>query len=481
MRSYRAEIISNAVQRNKDDKKERMERKVLAMSNQAPAEKDFSVGKMSKNITSQAVPLAIAQLVQLLYNIVDRIYIGHLSNVGSLALTGVGITFPITTLILAFANLFGTGGAPLFSIERGAKNEEKAREIMGNVFTMILIASVFITVFCYIVSTPMLYLFGASDDTIIYAKGYLEIYLIGVIFSMIVTGMNGFISALGFPRTAMWTTIIGAVLNLILDPIFIFVFSMGVRGAATATVISELVSAVWVMHFLIAGKTNIKLQIKYLKLKGQIVRNVLALGISGFMQHATNCLVQIVCNITLQNYGGDLYVGIMTIVNSVREMTSLPITGISNGAQPVLGYNYGAKKPHRVKDGIRFMAITGIIYTAFMWLIIEMFPTAFIRIFSSDAATLEFGARALKIYFMGFIFMSLQFMGQSTFVGLGKAKRAVFFSILRKVIIVAPLTIFLPMLGGLGTDGVFLAEPISNLVGGLACFITMYVTLYRKL
>ncbi len=451
------------------------------MSNQAPAEKDFSVGKMSKNITSQAVPLAIAQLVQLLYNIVDRIYIGHLPDVGSLALTGVGITFPITTLILAFANLFGTGGAPLFSIERGAKNEEKAREIMGNVFTMILIASVFITAFCYIVSTPMLYLFGASDDTIVYAEDYLQIYLIGVIFSMIVTGMNGFISALGFPRTAMWTTIIGAALNLILDPIFIFVFSMGVRGAATATVISQCVSAVWVMHFLIAGKTNIKLKTRYLKLKGQIVRNVLSLGVSGFMQHATNCLVQIVCNKTLQNYGGDLYVGIMTIVNSVREMTSLPITGISSGAQPVLGYNYGAGKPHRVKDGIRFMAITGIVYTAFMWLIIEIFPTAFIRIFSSDAATLEFGARALKIYFMGFIFMSLQFMGQSTFVGLGKAKRAVFFSILRKVIIVVPLTIFLPMLAGLGTDGVFLAEPISNLVGGLACFITMYFTLYRKL
>lgn len=453
----------------------------IYMRKESDSQRDFSVGKVWTNITAQAVPLTIAQLVQLLYNIVDRIYIGHLPEVGSLALTGVGITFPITTLILAFANLFGTGGAPLFSIERGAKNEEKAKEITGNVFTMILIASAIIMFFCYTLMVPMLYLFGASDDTIVYAESYLRIYIFGVLFSMIVTGMNGFISSLGFPRTAMWTTIIGAVLNLILDPIFIFGFSMGVEGAALATVISQCVSAVWVMHFLIAGKTNITLKLRYMKLKRRTVTSVLGLGVSGFMQQATNCLVQIVCNVTLQNYGGDLYVGIMTIINSVREMATLPVTGISNGGQPVLGYNYGAKKPDRVKEGIRFMAITGIVYTAIMWLVIEAFPTAFIRIFSSDAQTIELGARALRIYFMGFVFMSLQFMGQSTFVGLGKAKRAVFFSILRKVVIVVPLTIFLPMFMGLGTDGVFLAEPVSNFIGGLACFITMYVTLYRKL
>lgn len=427
------------------------------------------------------MPLTIAQLVQLLYNIVDRIYIGHLPDIGNLALTGVGVTFPITTLILAFASLFGTGGAPLFSIQRGAKNEERAREIMGNVFTMILGTSVIVAIFCYAVKTPMLYLFGASDDTIVYAESYLSIYLLGVVFSMTVTGMNGFISALGFPRTAMWTTIIGAVLNLILDPILIFGFSMGVQGAAFATVISQCVSAIWVMRFLISNKTGISLKIHYMRLKAHTVKNVLSLGVSGFMQQATNCLVQIVCNVTLQSYGGDLYVGIMTIINSVREIASLPITGISSGGQPVLGYNYGAGKNDRVKQGIRFMAITGIVYTALMWLAVELFPTVFIRIFSNDAETIELGARALRIYFMGFVFMSLQFMGQSTFVGLGKSKRAVFFSILRKVVIVVPLTIFLPMFMGLGTDGVFLAEPISNLVGGLACFLTMYFTLYRKL
>ncbi|MCD7770051.1 MAG: MATE family efflux transporter [Oscillospiraceae bacterium] len=451
------------------------------MRKESDAQRDFSVGRVWTNITAQAVPLTIAQLVQLLYNIVDRIYIGHLPEVGSLALTGVGITFPITTLILAFANLFGTGGAPLFSIERGARNEEKAREIMGNVFTMILIASVIIMLFCYALRVPMLYLFGASDDTIVYAESYLRVYIFGILFSMTVTGMNGFISSLGFPRTAMWTTIIGAVLNLILDPVFIFVFSMGVEGAALATVISQCVSAVWVMHFLIAGKTSITLRLRYMKLKRRTVSNVLGLGVSGFMQQATNCLVQIVCNVTLQSYGGDLYVGIMTIINSVREIATLPVTGISSGGQPVLGYNYGAKKPDRVKEGIRFMAVTGIVYTALMWLVIELFPAVFIRIFSNDAQTIELGARALRIYFMGFVFMSLQFMGQSTFVGLGKAKKAVFFSILRKVVIVVPLTIFLPTLMGLGTDGVFLAEPISNLVGGLACFVTMYITVYRRL
>ncbi|MCD8054526.1 MAG: MATE family efflux transporter [Lachnospiraceae bacterium] len=444
-------------------------------------QQDFSTGRMWQRIAAQAVPLTIAQLVQLLYNIVDRIYIGHLPEVGSLALTGVGITFPITTLILAFANLFGTGGAPLFSIARGAKEEEKAREIMGNVFTMILLTSVVLMVLCYAVRVPLLYLFGASDATILYAESYLGIYLFGILFSMIVTGMNGFISALGFPRTAMWTTVIGAVLNLILDPIFIFGLSLDVRGAALATVISQCVSAVWVIRFLLTGSAGLSLRPSYMKPDRRIVRDVLGLGISGFMQQATNCLVQIVCNVTLQNYGGDLYVGVMTIINSVREIASLPVTGLSSGGQPVLGYNYGAKQPQRVKEGIRFMAVTGVLYTALMWLVIELFPAAFIRIFTSDAQTIEAGIRAARIYFFGFVFMSLQFIGQSTFVGLGKAKRAVFFSILRKVVIVLPLTLLLPRLVGLGTDGVFMAEPVSNLLGGLACFITMYLTLYRKL
>ncbi|MCD8150435.1 MAG: MATE family efflux transporter [Clostridiales bacterium] len=443
------------------------------------SQKDFSQGSVWKIITSQAIPLTVAQLIYLLYNVVDRIYIGHLPAVGSLALTGVGLTFPFSTLILAFANLFGTGGTPLFSIARGAKEEEKAKTILGNVFTLILLSSVVIFALCYVFRVPVLYLFGASDDTIVYAESYLRIYLFGVLFSMIVTGMNGFISALGFPRTAMWTTVIGAVLNLILDPIFIFALGLGVQGAALASVISQGVSALWIMRFLLGKQNEYRLTFAHMRLKLHLIREILSLGVTGFMQQFTNCLVQIVCNATLQTYGGDVYVGIMTIINSVREMASLPVSGLSSGAQPVLGYNYGAKKPHRVKEGIRFMSLAGIVYTAAMWLIILLFPGAFLRIFSTDAQTITLGVRALRIHFMGFVFMSLQFMGQSTFVGLGKAKRAVFFSILRKVVIVVPLTLLFPLY--LGTDGVFLAEPVSNLIGGTACFLTMWFTVYRKL
>ncbi len=451
------------------------------MRERTTGQRDFSQGKMWRNITSQAIPLMIAQLVQLLYNVVDRIYIGHLPGEGTLALTGIGLTFPFVTLVLAFAALCGTGGAPLFSIARGAKEEERARHIMGNAFTLLLIFSVVIMVLFYLFRVPLLYLFGASDATIGYAESYLRIYLLGVIFSMIATGMNSFITALGFPRTAMWTTVIGALLNLALDPLFIFGASMGVRGAALATVLSQAVSAVWVLHFLIAGKTDFTLKLPYMRLERKMVREILGLGLSGFMQQATNCVVQIVCNATLQNYGGDLYVGIMTIVNSVRDIVQLPVIGIGNGAQPVLGFNYGADRPQRVKEGIRFLSVVGIVYTAVMWLVIELVPGAFFRIFSSDAETIAFGIQAIRIYFFGFVFMSLQYVGQTVFVGLGKAKRAIFFSILRKIVIVVPLTLLLPMAWGLGTDGVFLAEPISNVIGGLACFVTMWVTLYRKL
>ncbi len=457
-----------------------MRRKIYMRDNES-GQRDFTDGKMWKNITAQAVPLMIAQLVQLLYNIVDRIYIGHLPGDGSLALTGIGLTFPFVTLILAFAALFGTGGAPLFSIARGAKEDEKARRIMGNTFVMLLIVSVLIMIFFYVFRVPLLYLFGASDTTIVYAESYLKIYLIGVVFCMIVTGMNNFIVALGFPRTAMWTTVIGAVLNLILDPIFIFGCSMGVRGAALATILSQSASAIWVLYFLIAGKTDFRLKLSYMRLKARTVRDIIALGITGFVQQATNSLVQIVCNATLQNYGGDLYVGIMTILNSVREIASLPVLGMGNGAQPVLGYNYGADRTNRVKEGIRFMTVVGIVYTAAMWLIIQLAPGAFIHIFSNDARTLEFGVRAMRIYMSGFIFMSLQFAGQTVFVGLGRARWAVFFSLLRKVVIVVPLTLLLPMAAGLGTDGVFAAESISNVIGGTACFLTMWLIIYRKL
>ena len=441
---------------------------------------DFSQGKVWRNIINQAVPLIIAQLVQILYNVVDRVYIGHLPGENSIALTGVGLTFPIITLIMAFTCLFGMGGAPLFAIARGAKEEDRAEKIMGNVFSLLIICSAVIMVFCYIFRKPILYLFGASDASYVYADEYLKIYLIGTPFTMLTTGMNGFINGQGFPKTGMLTTVIGAVLNLVLDPIFIYGFDMGVSGAALATIISQMVSAVWVIRFLIGKRAILHIKKQNLSVDFALTKEIMALGVSGFIMQGTNCLVQIVCNATLQKWGGDIYVGIMTVLNSVREMLTLPVMGIANGAQPVLGYNYGAKLNHRVKEGIRFTSFVGISYTVIAWLFVMFCPRILISIFSNDATMLEMGPSALNIYFFGFFFMAFQFAGQSVFQALGKAKRAIFFSLLRKAIIVAPLTLLLPRMG-FGVNGVFLAEPISNAIGGLACFTTMYFTLYRKL
>ena len=444
--------------------------------------KDFSKGKVWSNIMAQAVPLILAQLVQLLYNVVDRIYIGHLPGADSLALTGIGLVFPLTTLVAAFTNLFGMGGAPLFSIERGAGNDERAEKILGNTFTMLFASSFVIFALCYIFRKPVLYLFGASDASYVYADEYLRIYLFGTTFTMLSTGLNGFINAQGFPKTGMMTTLIGALLNLILDPLFIFVSDMGVGGAALATIISQAVSAVWVMHFLLSrkGKAAYHIKLSCMKPEWKLVGDITTLGMAGFIMQATNCMVQVVCNATLKVFGGDLYVGIMTVINSVREIMSLPVSGLTSGSQPVLGYNYGAGKYDRVKSGIRFTAAIGIAYTALAWIIVLIIPKQLMGIFTEDAQTIAYGAEALKTYFFGFVFMAFMFTGQSTFTALGYSKHAIFFSLLRKAIIVVPLVIILPRIG-FGVMGVFLSEPISNVIGGLASFITMYVTVYRKL
>ncbi len=430
---------------------------------------------------AQSVPMTIAHLVQILYNIVDRVYIGHMPRTGGLALTGVGLALPVVTLVMAFSSLFATGAVPLFSISRGAGERDHAHDIMGNAFALVLIFSAFVTIFFMIFRFRALYLFGASDATIGYAENYLKIYLWGVVFSMTASGMNGFISSLGYPRTAMFTVVIGAVINLILDPIFIFTLDMGVAGAAAATVISQFVSALWVLRFLTAKDLEISLKVSRVRLKKALTLRILALGITGFVQQGTNSLVQIICNVALRGWGGDIYVGVMTIINSIREVVTLPVTGLREGAQPVLGFNYGAKRNDRVKAGIRFVVFTGICYTAVLWLPIAFFPSMFLRLFTNDAGTITLGMRAMRIYFCGFFLMSFMFSAQSVFVALGKAKRAIFFSMLRKVVIVVPLTLLLPHFFGLGTDGVFLAEPISDLLGGSAAILTMYFTLYRKL
>lgn len=441
---------------------------------------DFSTGKVWKNIIAQALPLMVAQLVQLLYNVVDRIYIGHLPEVGSLALTGIGLAFPLTTVIAAFTNLFGTGGAPLFAIARGAKQEERAEKILGQVVALLVLTAAVLFAFCYTLRRPILYLFGASDASYGYADEYLRIYLYGTVFSMLATGLNGFINAQGYPRTGMGTIVLGAALNLVLDPLFIFGFGMGVKGAALATVISQMASAAWVLAFFAGGRTLYRIRRRYLKPDAGLLREIVALGMAGFIMQATNCLVQVVCNMTLRVWGGDLYVGVMTVLNSVREILSLPANSIANGAQPVLSYNYGAGRYGRVRQGIRFTALLGISYTVAAWLFVVCAPHLLVSVFTNDPAMIAAGTGAMRLYFFGFFFMSFQFAGQSCFTALRCPKRAIFFSLLRKAVIVAPLTVLLPQLG-LGVDGVFIAEPVSNAIGGLACFLTMWLTLYRRL
>lgn len=441
---------------------------------------DFSEGKVWKNIISQAVPLTIAQFVQLLYNVVDRIYIGHMGQGQSTALTGVGITFPIITLIMAFTALFGAGGVPLFSIARGARQEDEAKKILGNSFFLLITSSVLVMGICYIFCKPILFLFGASEASYVYAEDYLRIYLIGTAFSMLTTGLNGYINAQGFPKVGMFTTIVGAVINIILDPVFIFVLKMGVGGAALATIISQCISAIWVIRFLTGKKAIVRLQAKYIRPNKHITKEIVKLGSSSFIMQGTTCLVQAVCNITLQSYGGDLYVGVMTVLNSVREVFMLPVMGITQGSLPVIGFNYGAKKNDRVKKGIKFNALIGTVYTMGAWVAIILFPGFWCGVFTSDQSIINAGVNAMGIYFFGFIFMSFQFAGQTVFQSVGDAKHAIFFSLLRKAIIVVPLTLLLPAIG-FGINGVFLAEPISNAVGGILCFITMWQTVYKKL
>ncbi|MBQ7975032.1 MAG: MATE family efflux transporter [Clostridia bacterium] len=443
-------------------------------------ENDFSQGSVKRLIISQAVPLTLAQAVQLLYNVVDRIYIGHLENIGGIALTGLGITFPVIVIIAAFTSLFSMGGTTLFSIARGKGENEEAKNIIGNVFCLLVLSSVILFVLCYLMKRELLFLFGASEESFFYANQYLEIYLYGTAFSMLGTGLNTFINAQGFPRIGMITTIIGAVINIVLDPIFIFSLNMGVKGAAIATVISRAVSAVFVIGFLTSKKALLRLEFSRMKVTFVRLKSIVGLGLPGFVVQGTNSLVQITCNTQLQQYGGDLYVGIMTVLNSVREMVSLPVMGISHGAQPILGFNYGAKKPERVKEGIRFTAMLGMVYTLAMWIVVMVIPKTLMSIFSEDITTITVGAEMLNIYFFGFVFMAFQFAGQTAFQALGKAKQAIFFSLFRKVIIVVPLTVILPMCG-LGVEGVFWAEPVSNAVGGLAAFSAMWIMIYRKL
>ncbi len=441
---------------------------------------DFGNGRIWKVIMAQAVPLLMAQLVHLLYNVVDRIYIGHLPQIGAMALTGIGLAFPITTLVAAFTNLFATGGTPLFSIALGQGREEKAERVLGQVAGMLGITSVILFLVGFFFRRNILYLFGASDVSYVYADAYLRVYIWGTAAAMLSTGLNGFINASGYPRIGMLTIFIGAVINLILDPVFIYLMDMGVTGAAAATVISQVISCIWALRFFLKKDAPYRIRRPYLKPSFSLLKEIVPLGTAGFVMQGTNTLVSILCNVTLRTFGGDLYVGIMTVINSVREIVTLPSMCITHGSQPVMSFNYGALKHSRIKECIRFITVSGLAYAVFAWIMVLLIPDKLMAIFTNDPVMINEGVHSLKLYFFAFAFMAFQMAGQSTFTALRCTKRAIFFSLFRKVVIVVPLTILLPRLG-FGADGVYMAEPVSNVLGGLACGLGMYFTVYRKL
>ena len=442
---------------------------------------DFGQGSVAGHVIRQALPLMLSQLVQLLYNIVDRIYIGHIPGEGKDALTGLGLTFPIVSIILAFTMLFGQGGAPVFSIAMGSGNHGKASKVLNNSFTLMLSGSIVLSVILFVFMKPILYALGASDATFPYAASYLRIYLFGTAATMLANGLNYYISSQGYPVTAMITTLTGAILNLILDPLFIFVWHMNIEGAALATVISQTASLIWVVIFLTGKKPKHKLTFSLMKPVPSICGEICAVGLTGFIMQFTNSATQIVCNRTLSHYGGDDYVGIMTIVSSVRDIMSVVVHAITNGAMPVLSFNYGAGKYKRVQSGIRISFLAAFLYTGIAWLLVFLFPGFFIRMFTQDDAFISSAVPALHIFFLAYVFMAFQFSGQSTFMSLEKNGRAIFFSLFRKAILVIPLTLLLPKITDPSVNGVFAAEPVSNVIGGLASFLTMYFTVYRRL
>ena len=444
---------------------------------------DFDNGKITNNILNAAVPMLVAQILSLLYNIVDRIYIARIPDVGTVALGAVGLCFPLIIMITAFSNLFGSGGAPIFSIYRGMNENGRAQTVVNTSFTMACACGVVLMTIGLVFARPLLVLFGTSESALVYAYPYMMIYLIGTIPSMLTIGMNPFINAQGYATTGMISVMIGAAANLILDPLFIFTFQLGIEGAAIATVISQILSACFVVIFL-RKKAEYKIRFLHRDELGDSIgyaKNIVSLGTSGFVMQLTNSLVSICCNNVLSVTGGDVYISVMTIVSSVRQMVETPIYAIVEGSSPIISYNYGAKRPKRVAKAIVTMALMALIYTLSMWLVIIKAPEFLIGIFSSNKELLVDAVPALKLYFAAFVFMLLQYTGQTVFKSLNKKKHAIFFSLLRKVFIVVPLTYLLPYAFHLGTDGVFMAEPVSNVIGGSICFITMLCTVIPEL
>lgn len=425
-----------------------------------------------------AIPSVLAQLINVLYNIVDRIYIGHIKEVGSLALTGVGVTFPIIMVVSAFSAFAGQGGAPLASIALGARDYKKAEKIMGNSMALLLVFSIVLTIFFQLFKTPLLYAFGASDNVIFYAQEYITLYLWGTVFVMLSLGLNTFISGQGNAKIAMLSVLIGAVTNIILDPIFIFVLGMGVKGAALATIISQAFSAVWVVYFLISEKSVIKIKIENLYFNKEILKKTATLGISPFIMQSTESLVLLTLNSGLQKYGGDLYVGSMSILTSVLQLITVPVSGITQGIQPVISYNFGAGNRKRVLQTFKGMLGVCLTVTMIMGSIGVLFPHIYVGIFTESHDLSSLTIKFMPIFILGMCIFGIQQAIQGTFLALGQAKFSIFIALLRKVILLVPLAIILPIF--IGVKGIYLAEPIAD-ISSVSIASLIFILNYKKI
>ena len=442
---------------------------------------DMGSGSVPKLMLSLAIPAVVAQLINMLYNIVDRIYIGHIKDAGASALTGVGLFLPILMMINAFAMLAGSGGAPRAAIAMGKNDREGAQKILGNCFSVLLICAALLTVGFYIYAPQLLRLFGASDVTLPYALAYARIYILGTVFVMIVLGMNPFITTQGFAKFSMITTIVGAVCNIVLDPILIFVLGMGVKGAAVATVASQAVSAVWVFLFLTGKRTLLRLDVQHMRIIPKVIMPCLALGISTFVMMSTESILNISFNSSLSRYGGDLAVGAMTIISSCSQLVMLPIQGICQGGQPIMSFNYGAGNKERVKQAFRCQFLACTLYASVMWLLLLVFPHIFTGIFSSDASLKEYTAWAMRIYMAGIFSAGVQVGCQQTFMALGQAKISLLMACLRKLVLLIPLIFILPHVFSDPVFGVFVAEPVSDILAAAVTGSMLFMRLNRIL
>ena len=437
---------------------------------------DLGTAPIGKLLAQLAIPAVVAQIVNLLYNIVDRIYIGHMPDVGANALTGVGLFMPILMLVNAFAMLAGAGGAPRAAIAMGQGDHERAEKIMANCFTVLLMFAVVLTGVFYVTAPSLLRLFGASDVTLPYAVSYARIYILGSVSVLAVMGMNTFITTQGFAKISMMTTVIGAVINIVLDPIFIYGLNMGVRGAALATVLSQTVGAIWILRFLTGKKTMLRLKLSNMKLRLPIIGPCLALGISTFVMLSTESLLSMSFTSSLAKYGGDLAVGAMTIITSVSQLVTMPLSGICQGAQPIVSYNFGAGKTDRVKKTFRLELLICASYAILFWGALMIRPTMFASIFNDNPDLVEYTGWAMRIYMAGIFAMGFQLACQQSFMALGQAKVSLLLACLRKIVLLIPLIFILPQLFANRVFAVFLAEPVSDIV---AATVTVTVFMLR--